>query len=409
MPTFKNLILGLFLLLQLHCSHTGVTTLRGISNDASKDCQTPLSGLAKKQELKNSRAAADKKTSSREILPPAETKLLEPLAPQNFESFSQERKLKVATYNVLNLKEMVGRFEPNPATGKRIKTKPEKAKAQEAIDGVAAAIKEISPDILFLQEVEGLESLGAFATRELENQWRPLIMKGNDGRGIHIGVLVKNSVPLSFEYRSHRDEPFSSDKHPDLQKVFSRDFPVLIAKSPSDHTPLFILAGVHGKSKRTDNHSDPESREIRTAQAERMVDIIQFYQEKYPNIPILLLGDFNAEPSREPEYQALRDFNLKDAFDLIPNPLPTGSPERITHTFHPQEGSRKASQLDSILIVPPIQNIVLDAKVYRYKNPDGSIKPLPQTYEEREQNPSDHFPIWADLDLQKLLGRTHRN
>jgi endonuclease/exonuclease/phosphatase family metal-dependent hydrolase len=288
-------------------------------------------------------------------------------------------------------------------TGKRTKTQPEKAKSQEAIDGVANAIQEIDPDIIFLQEVEGTDSLGAFAEKELSKNWRPLIIKGNDARGIHIGVLIKNSVPLVFEYQSHRDEPFSNPHHPDLSRVFSRDFPVLIAKSPVDDSVLFLMAGAHGKSKRSENNQDPESREIRTAQAERMVEIIQYYQTQYPKVPFLILGDFNAEVSSEPEYKALRDFNLKDVFELMPNPIPSGDPKRISHTYHPRDGARKASQLDSILVAPPFQNIVREAQVYRYKNSDGSIKPIPDTFEERQTNPSDHFPIWAELDLQKIL------
>ena len=134
-----------------------------------------------------------------------------------------------------------------------------------------------------------------------------------------------------------------------------------------------------------------------------MVEVIKDYQAKYPKTPIMVMGDFNAEVHTEPEYSALREFELKDVFDLGPNPIPTGDPRRVTHTFHPKEGSRHASQLDSILLVPPFQNLVLGAHIYRYKNPDGSEKPLPKTYAEREKNPSDHYPVWAEIDLQKLI------
>ena len=397
MTSFRFLVLSLILFISLRCSHSDVAGNRYLNNLKSQEnCSRQLSQLSdrKAKELKESR-----------VLPPAEVKTLEPLSPQNYDAFTKEKKLTLTTYNVLNLKQMVGRFEPDINTGVRVKTKPEKEKSQDQIEGVAQAIRELNPDILVLQEVEGEASLGNFAEHDLQGQWRPLIISGNDSRGIHIGVLVKKTIPLRFEYESHRDEPFSSENHPSLKKVFSRDFPVLIAKSPKGSEPLFLLAGVHGKSKRSENKQDPESREIRTAQAERMVEIIQDYQQKYPGAPFLIMGDFNAEVHSEPEYEALRSFKLKDVLDLTPGALPIGDPGRVTHTFHPNGGSTKASQLDSILIAPPHDNIVLKAGVYRYKNPDGSLKPIPKTYAEREQNPSDHYPVSAELDLQKILSR----
>ncbi len=407
MTLLRLFILSAVLFLNLHCAHTHLDQLRAPNNlKSQRDCVGQFSALNtqsyKKLKAVNKRSV---EVNSSAILPPSEILTLEPLEPQNYKRFSEENKITISTYNVLNLKQMVGRYEPDLTTGRRVKTKPEAPKSQSQITGVAEVIKEISPDILFLQEVEGVESLANFAEQDLQNQWRPLIIKGNDSRGIHIGVLIKKTIPLHFDYESHRDEPFSNEHHPEIKKVFSRDFAVLLARPPTGGDPLFILAGVHGKSKRSENKLDPESREIRTAQAERMVEIIKYYQEKHPNIPIMLMGDFNAEVHSEPEYSALREFNIKDVLDLTPNALPVGDFGRITHTYHPQGGSRKASQLDSILLVPPHQDFVLKAEVYRYKNEDGSLKAIPQTYAERQTNPSDHYPIWTELDLQKLIKR----
>lgn len=403
MKFLNFLTLGLLLLTQTHCSHSGQVLVRQLSHLEKGNCPPALSKLSTSSGTALAVDKGEPRTSA--ILPPAETQTLKPLNPGEFASFSKRPSIRISTYNVLNLKEMVGRYEPDLTTGKRTKTQAEKPKSQEAIDGVSNAIKEINPDIIFLQEIEGTDSLGAFAEKELGKKWRPLIIKGNDSRGIHIGALVKNTMPLFFEYHSHQNEPFSNPHHPELSRVFSRDFPVLIAKSPNDGSILFLMAGVHGKSKRSENNQDPESREIRTAQAEKMIEIIQDYQTQYPNVPFMILGDFNAEVSSEPEYQTLRDFNLKDVFELMPNPIPSGDPKRITHTYHPKDSSRKTAQLDSILVAPPFHNIVQKAQVFRYKNPDGTVKPIPNTYEERQRNPSDHFPIWAELDLQTILKR----
>lgn len=405
MTWIRATLLCLVFLFTTQCTHTSLTLQREITNgkESGQNCPQELAALGKNSKPERSAQELKGQASRSSILPPAEVKTLEPSHPENFSSFAKEQKIVIATYNSLNLKESVGRFEPDVQTGKRQKVKDAAPKSQHDIDGVATAIHEISPDIVFLQEIEGEGSLNAFAQLELKNEWRPLIIHGNDTRGIQIGVLVKDSLPLRFEYQSHRDEPFSSPNHPGLTKVFSRDFPVLIVKTPNSETPVLILAGVHGKSKRSENIADPESREVRTAQAEKMVEIIKHYQEKHPNTPIMLMGDFNAEVASAPEYQALRQFNLKDAFDLSPNPVP--SAQRVTHTYHPKDGDRVASQLDSILLAPPHHDLVLNARIYRYKNPDGSEKPIPQTYDQRKLNPSDHFPVYAEFDLQKILNR----
>ena len=91
---------------------------------------------------------------------------------------------------------------------------------------------------------------------------------------------------------------------------------------------------------------------------------------------------------------------MKDSFDLSTTKLT--AEERITHTFHPRGAETKNSQLDAVLANKSGSSLISKAEVYRYKNTDGSIKSLPKTYDERELNPSDHFPVIVEIDLSKL-------
>ncbi|NBY20737.1 hypothetical protein EBQ74_10970 [bacterium] len=111
MTSFRFLVLSLILFISLRCSHSDVAGNRYPNNLKSQEnCSRQLSQLSdrKAKELKESR-----------VLPPAEVKTLEPLSPQNYDTFSKEKKLTLTTYNVLNLKQMVGRFEPDINTGVR--------------------------------------------------------------------------------------------------------------------------------------------------------------------------------------------------------------------------------------------------------------------------------------------------
>ena len=89
-----------------------------------------------------------------------------------------------------------------------------------------------------------------------------------------------------------------------------------------------------------------------------------------------------------------------DSFDYAKKRL--SNRERVTHTYHPRNGPTSYNQLDAILVNKNASELVLDAKVYRYKNKLGEKRPLPSSYAERELNPSDHFPVVLKLDLSHL-------
>jgi len=314
--------------------------------------------------------------------------------------------LRLMTYNVENLFMHVGEFDrvgPNQLE----QIHPEQVKSEKNLLGVAHAIKESNPDILVLQEVEGLETLIEFNNKYLKGQYHPILLRGNDFRGIEIAFLVKKDLPLKVVAESHKDlqwqDPAEGNK---TVPVFTRDLPALIFyrknTDPARSSPLFVLLGNHGKSKR-DRPGDPGSNYQRTEQYHQTSQVISDYLQRFgPNTPILLAGDFNTDVQSSPEVSMLRN-QLQDVFDTTRS----SQENRITHTYHPRQGDTVRAQLDAVMVTPGFSGSILQAVTYRYKDADGQALPIPQNHQERSENPSDHFPIVVDFSTVQIFPEAH--
>lgn len=121
---------------------------------------------------------------------------------------------------------------------------------------------------------------------------------------------------------------------------------------------------------------------FRTEQVEQIVNVTKSYQSAFPESPVILTGDFNADIPSRVEFKKLFEDNLyADAFDM--GPFQLNREERFTHSFHPRNGETQYNQLDGFLLNQNAQTRFIDAKVYRYLNP------------------SDHYPIIMKLSLTK--------
>lgn len=315
--------------------------------------------------------------------------------------------VKLGTYNVLNLEFSPGKYVTNPATGAREFTPGVITKDADQVEGIARSIKEENLDMIILQEVEGIEPLARFNEKHLDGKYEVFLQKGNDGRGIEIGFLVKRDLPFKIRMQGQTHREWKNPKSDKNEPIFSRDLPALHIRHKStsmNDPPEFILAGTHYKSQR-DRSGDPRSEFFRARQVEETKALIKSYEESYPNVPVFLGGDFNADIHSSPEFRALFDGGLmRDSFDLGPRSLK--GQDRITHTFHPRGGKTKDSQLDAILANESASSSVIEAKVYRYKDSKGAEKPLPKTYDERKQNPSDHFMVVVKARLSQFFSQS---
>lgn len=332
--------------------------------------------------------------------------LLLPPAP-SVRAVESIRELKIVTYNIRDLmQEPPQGFHWDPVFKRRLKQVwPEyEGKSPSQLMESARAILDIDPDIVVLQEVENIAVLGKLNSEYLNDEYLPFLIEGNDERGIDIGFLVKKDLPFNIEHRTHKTETWKDPlSHGMTKTLFSRDLPALIVRAEGREKPLFVLFGTHFKSKRTVSPKDPESHILRKAQVDRTAEIVKRYrQELGQNVPILLAGDFNGSLHSEDTFDSLwKTAGLADTFDLLSRPPPPL--ERVTHTFHALNGENVYDQIDAILVSAGLRASVKDARVYRYEDGQGTPKRLPESYQERETNPSDHYPVEVTLDFQSLL------
>ena len=328
----------------------------------------------------------------------------QPLAAMRLEAprpVSSLRKAILMTYNMKNVFMSVGKYEVEAIEGgdkaaptlKRVKKSEGKFKSPEEVRGVQDVLLDVRPDFVVVQEVESLVSLKAL----VGNRYKAFLLEGNDSRGIDIGFLVRADIKADVEIRTHKSRTWFDPVQQRQVPVFSRDLPVLILRDHAGGKPVLILVGNHGKSKR-DRPNDPESRKLRTAQYEEAAEIVKELEKEFgSDVPLALAGDFNTDVVSAPEMNPLRRI-LKSAFDRARLRV-TPEGKRITHSYFPFEGQPKYTQMDDILVNGSLADRIIKTLVYRYRFGDGSERPLPRSYREREKLPSDHYPVWTLLDL----------
>jgi endonuclease/exonuclease/phosphatase family metal-dependent hydrolase len=348
--------------------------------------------------------------------------------PVELRSLKSIRSLRVATYNVAGLlfhtdrAQFVARFERehagriNDRHSKPLPVPPEKPHWQ--LPNLAKAINDLDFDIGVLQEAGDRESLTHFNSKFLDDKYRVIVLEGNDPQVKNIAFLVKRDLPFDFELHSYRREMWKDPRTPydPPHRLFSRDVPVLLVRAAGQDMntkPLFIVMGNHPKAKRRSTRlppeiadRDPENKVERTEQINRAVEIANEYRAQYgEDLPIITAGDFNGDFGRESVYAALRAANFTDTMDLSYVPVPRN--DRFSHIyFPPNDEPVQRLQLDGILVSDSLRDCADFSAVYRYRRADnGEQFPLPRTIAERSKQPSDHWPVWAEFDFQKILSK----
>lgn len=292
----------------------------------------------------------------------------------------------------------------DPTVPHRSKPEEPEYKSEKDIEAIRKIILENDADIIVLAEVENLYSLQKLAAGSLGDKYRAILVEGNDERGIDIGFLVKNDLPLATRFTSYRDLDWYDSFGQETVPMFSRDLPTIeFSDADSPSNTLFAVIGNHAKSKR-DRDSDFESVRYRTAQYQAATKIVKQYRKR--GIPIIFGGDFNVDVRTDAEVKPLKSV-LTSAFDVAESTLPVD--QRITHTFHPKDGPSHFAQMDDLMVSSDLRKYVSSASVVRYHNDQGEILPVPQTYEQRALQPSDHFPVMIDISTVEIFGKRSKH
>ena len=252
-----------------------------------------------------------------------------------------------------------------------------KNKALFKLEEIAKIIKENDPDVCVFQEIAGKHSIENFNRLFLENQYEVHMTPSNSRRGIDIGFLVR---PNTFETKLHTNKNMNLSSKVKEKAKFCRDIPELHLTKDGK---TFIILGVHLKSKHS---SDEDYFGVETRAAE-VQGILKIYNRLKEKGSVLIAGDFNGflqKDNCEYEFESLLAEGFFDYHEKL---------EGKDRTSFVRLDPYSLNQIDYILIHKDLENHVdIQSGFIRYKGFYDIEIPHPQSFKEKGQLPSDHYP-----------------
>ena len=265
-----------------------------------------------------------------------------------------------------------------------------KGKSAAGRKKIADRIKVIDVDILAGQEVEDIDTLRYFASKDLGGLYPYVVLiEGNDPRLIDLALLSK--LPLgavtSWQHAVHKDDP--------TERIFSRDL-LEVQVYSAERDFLLTIFNNHLKSHFVEPGGDMETKqkeanERRYRQSEVAGRIIA--SRTGPKDRFIVLGDMN-DPPDSPylaplvanEHLKLVD-GLKNPQETRP-PKPDNPPPPSTAWTHRFKESRKPAHyalFDHIWLSKELASRQQESWIDRRVNMGG--------------DGSDHDPAWVVLDV----------
>lgn len=272
--------------------------------------------------------------------------------------------LRIATYNLNNYLAM-DRYVNS--TWRKSYPKPE---AEKAV--LRSTIKQVSPDILAIQEIGPLPFLNEFKadlTQEGIDYPYAIHMQGDDSVR-HLAVLSK--LPPTEVVR-HQDLKIRYQN----RRAFVKRGMLELSFERSDGS-VFKLFVVHLKSRWTNVEADPKSQQRRTLEAEACRDrIIERTLEMGIN-DFIIAGDFNDHPESAPLRRLYRRGNTEIGA-LVPASDSRGA--RWTHYYRKE------------VVYSLVDGFIASQRILpRIKNKQGHIVDAPNVLAG-----SDHRMVYLDL------------
>lgn len=272
------------------------------------------------------------------------------------------------------------------------------AKPQREVRALAKTIGWSDPDLIAMQEVGSLTALADINSLLDEPYPHVLLAPTNSDRGIHLGFMSR--FPLTLH--SYRDRKLVDESGNPLTDMRARDStelePLRLQRDiavaefsppgwPADRR--CFVANVHLKSagKRPWNTLSPLT--VRTAEVRVLAQVITEIQKNNPDCALMVLGDFNDNPTSL-AFEPLGRLTHGALFDPLMRELVPANP-RIS-TYWPKRRTR----IDRILLNA--------AAAERYER--GSIRLWGN---KRAEIASDHFPLSIDIQTSSSTQIENRN
>lgn len=261
--------------------------------------------------------------------------------------------------------------------------------AWDVVRNTGRVVDAVRPDILLCVEVEDRPALERFNDQVLAEHHPGaefpynLLIDGNDGRGIDLGVLSRFPVRST---RSHIFDPVPGtvpDGSGGGGRVFSRDCPEYEIELPGGRT-LWLL-GNHLKSKGYGDFRQSARRRLDQAKRVREIALEAARRSEL----VVVAGDFNDTPGSAPLTEVRRDTGLRD---VMTSPLYSGRPG----TFG--TGNPESSKIDYLMLSPALWPALRAVGVERRGVYTRDANARFDTVTSKVDQASDHAALWADLE-----------
>lgn len=259
---------------------------------------------------------------------------------------------------------------------------------ETATRNTAQVVRDVAPDVLGVIECEGRSALLQFSDHLLpavksDPFAQAMLIDGNDGRGIDVGLLARRGYEIGW-MKSHVD-----DRTTNGERVFSRDCPEYGIWTPSGAT-LWVLVN-HFKSKGYGNKDSSDRKRWLQAEAVRLiVERLKLEGAEF----IAVIGDLNDTPASAPLAPLFGEAGLRDISEH-----PAYQSDGRAGTY--QRGTDR-EKIDYILLSPKLYDRVAGGGIWRKGVWGPNKTPAWEVYPEMTSSyhaASDHACLWADLDI----------
>lgn len=221
-------------------------------------------------------------------------------------SWNKKNNLTIASYNIENLFDTIntpGKFDEEftPGSDKKWNTE----RYQTKLNNLAKVISSINPyelpEIIGIVEAENKEVLIDLANTDAlrSAKYEVILDEGPDARGIDCGLIYN---PKDFKYLTHKT---LTVRFPFAQNKRTRDILYVKGKVKKEEIHLFVN---HWSSRRGGQEKS-EPKRIESAKVlKHSVDSILKID---PDAKIVMMGDFNDEPSNKSIFEVLNAGNYK--------------------------------------------------------------------------------------------------
>jgi endonuclease/exonuclease/phosphatase family metal-dependent hydrolase len=298
--------------------------------------------------------------------------------------------VRIATYNLENLFDDVD----DPALSGREEDAGMTKPAAELAE-LARAIRALDADVLAVQEIEGLDALTRFRDAWLADMGYEFVVSLDVGgeRGIENGVLSRFPVVASEVWPGkelggvHPAKYGNQENWYAGQKIAFRRSPLMVevevpagarGNAEAERLTLFV---VHHKSGQYSGY-------WREAEAAGVLKLIEGWTAERPDEPVVVLGDFNAQPA-DP---SVRTYLEGGFHDLFTKEAPAGATPPPAFTTHESE-----RRIDLVLLngaawerMVPGSGFVLGT----------ASRPVGVSWRDLETFPgyaSDHYPVAVEV------------